>query len=76
MSETFAETQPAVKVEVTVQENGHIDVPVPFAPGKRVVVFIIQNEPEEDLFSDLTAASVSSFDFWNNPIDDSEWNNA
>jgi hypothetical protein len=76
MSETFVETQPAVKVEVTVQENGHIDIPVPFAPGKRVVVFIIQHEREEDVFSDLTVAATSSLDFWNNPIDDAEWNNA
>jgi hypothetical protein len=75
MSDAFADTQPAIKYEAIVQDNGHIAVPVPFAPGKRVVVFIIQYEQEEPV-TDLISAAESSLDFWDNPIDDAEWNNA
>ncbi len=31
---------------------------------------------ETDDFSDLMAASFSSLDFWDNPWDDEDWNNA
>ena len=29
--------------------------------------------PEPDGFEDLTAASASSLDFWDNPDDDADW---
>mgnify|MGYP000411250605 CR=1 FL=1 len=76
MGETTIDTQPAIKLEGIVQANGHIDLPVPFAPGKRVVVFVIQQTLPDDLFGDLLAATTTSLDFWNNPLDDAEWNHA
>ncbi len=30
----------------------------------------------EDEFADLTAASQSSLGYWDNPIDDEDWNDA
>ena len=30
--------------------------------------------PDVSEFEDLVAASTSSADFWNNPLDDEDWN--
>jgi hypothetical protein len=38
------------------------------------VVFVIP-EPQESL-SDLLAAATSSLAFWDNPLDDEDWNDA
>ena len=76
MENTESQTVSAVKYEVVVQENGRIQLNVPFSPGKRVTVFVVQEQPSDDMFSDLTQASGSSTDFWNNPYDDEDWNNA
>ncbi|MCE7986898.1 MAG: DUF2281 domain-containing protein [Caldilinea sp. CFX5] len=48
---------------------------VPFAPGERVTVFVIHEEPPSDT-SDLVSAAESSLNFWDNPLDDEDWNNA
>ena len=76
MNNPLTETIPAVKCEVTVQEDGRIALTVPFSPGKRVVVFVIAAQSAEDTLADLTGASQSSTDFWDNPYDDEDWNNA
>ncbi|WP_129670816.1 hypothetical protein [Candidatus Chloroploca sp. Khr17] len=65
----------AVKYEAIVQEDGHIELQVPFAPGRRVVVFVLQEQEEPDTFSDLTHAAASSLAFWDHPFDDEDWNN-
>ncbi|HBY93892.1 MAG TPA: hypothetical protein DEP84_07950 [Chloroflexi bacterium] len=39
-----------------------------------VTVFVIE-EPAE-AFNDLLSAAESSLDFWDNPFDDKDWNNA
>jgi hypothetical protein len=66
--------QPSLKYEVLVTEKGRVELDVPFPPGARLTVFIVQ-EPA-DPFDDLTAAAESSLDFWDNPLDDEDWNNA
>jgi hypothetical protein len=66
--------QPAFKYELEVQDDGRLELKVPLPKGTRVTVFIAQ-EPLDD-FSDLTLAATTSLDFWDNPIDDEEWNNA
>ena len=58
------ETAPARKIELTV--------PVPL--GTRVEVLVVV--PKGDECSDLVAAAASSTDFWDNPLDDEDWNNA
>jgi hypothetical protein len=67
---------PAMKYEVTVQEDGRISLNVPFSPGKRVVVFVVQEQEIDDTFTDLVNASESSLSFWDNPYDDEDWNDA
>lgn len=66
--------QTALKYEVEVQDEGRVEVSVPFAPGARVVVFVIGEQ--QDDFSDLVLAAQSSLDFWDNPLDDEDWNDA
>lgn len=63
-----------MKYEVEVTSDGRIDVPVPFPPGSQVVVFVV--EQNRNGFDDLQAAAGSSLEFWNNPLDDEDWNDA
>ena len=37
------------------------------------LTFEVGREMEDD-FADLTAALASSLEFWNNPLDDEDWN--
>jgi hypothetical protein len=76
MEGTMMNSLPAVKFEVTVQEDGSILLNVPFSPGKRVVVFVVQEQDAEESAHDLVHASESSTDFWDNSYDDEDWNNA
>jgi len=41
-------------------------------PGAQVTIFVFE---ESESFNDLMLASETSLDFWNNPIDDEDWNN-
>jgi hypothetical protein len=74
MTQSVRGPQAALKYEVEVRDQGRVEVQVPFAPGARVVVFVIP-EPYET-FSDLMDAAESSLRFWDNPLDDEDWNNA
>jgi len=72
---TFAAMpQSALKYEVDVQEDGRVVFRVPFQPGAKVVVFVIGEA--QDSFPDLVSAAQSSIDFWENPLDDEDWNDA
>jgi hypothetical protein len=66
-------SQTALKFDAQVQKNGQIELNVPFAPGEHVTVFVIQ---AGDTFFDLMNAAQTSLDFWDNPFDDEDWNNA
>jgi hypothetical protein len=65
--------QTALKYDVEVSENGHVELAVPFPAGARVIVFVVE---VGDTFTDLLQASQSSLAFWDNPLDDEDWNNA
>lgn len=66
--------QAALKYELEVLDHGRLELEVPLDAGARVVVFVV---PEvEDGSADLVAAAGSSLAFWDNPIDDEEWNEA
>jgi hypothetical protein len=47
---------------------------VPFPPGAQVIVFVI--EAGDSSAADLVSAAESSLGFWDNPLDDEDWNNA
>ena len=38
-------------------------------------IAFVQKTKKEQIFKELEQASVSSMDFWDNPIDDEVWNN-
>ena len=61
----------ALKYDLEVLEEGRVDLRVPFPPGVRVVVFVIE-EPKNG-FNDLIEATQSSLDFWDHPFDDEDW---
>jgi len=66
--------QTALKYDLEVMNEGRVELRVPFPPGARVTVFVI--EESSNAFDDLLSASQSSLDFWDNPLDDEDWNNA
>lgn len=67
-------TQAALKYDLEVREKGRVELQVPFPIGARLTVFVIEEPP--DNFNDLAFAAQSSLDFWDNPFDDEDWNNA
>jgi hypothetical protein len=71
MSKDFHMSQPALKYDVEVQENGRVELTVPFLPGAKLAVFVME---ELDESKDLIAAAQSSMGFWDNSYDDEDWN--
>ncbi|NJM48710.1 MAG: hypothetical protein HC860_23205 [Alkalinema sp. RU_4_3] len=63
-----------LQYEVEVGEQGQINLQVPFSTGQKITILVMQSQPEAT--QDLVAASSSSLAFWDNAIDDAEWNNA
>lgn len=64
--------QTALKYDLEVRENGQLALNVPFPPGAHVTVFVVQ---ASESFHDLVGAAESTLDFWDNALDDQDWNN-
>ena len=64
----------AYKYDAQVEAGGRLQLTVPIPQGSRVEVLVITQEIDD--FQDLAKAASSSLEFWDNPIDDAEWNNA
>ncbi len=64
----------AFKYNVEVKEEGRVELSVPLPSGVRGTVFVIEESGEK--FAALESAARSSLDFWDNPLDDEDWNNA
>jgi hypothetical protein len=69
-----AMTQQALKYAATINPQGRVEIAVPLPPGTPVEVLILS--PMEDHFADLVSAAASSLDFWDNALDDEDWNDA
>ena len=67
-------TKSAFQFEAKVGPGGKLEVNVPLPLGTTVEVLVLA--PEADEFADLVEAASSSTDFWDNPLDDEDWNNA
>ena len=67
-------TQTALRYDTEVNDGGRVELDVPLAPGVHVTVFVI--ESTNGALHDLLLASQSSLEFWDNPLDDEDWNNA
>ncbi len=66
-------TQTALKYDLEVDENGQVELTVPFPAGAHVTVFVVE---VGETFADLMSAAESSLAFWDNPYDDEDWNDA
>ena len=66
--------QQAYKFTVEVGPNGTLELQVPIPAGTHVEVLVLA--PETDQFDDLVHAAQSSTGFWDNPLDDEDWNDA
>ncbi|HLN30532.1 MAG TPA: hypothetical protein VK395_22500 [Gemmataceae bacterium] len=66
--------QTALKFDAEVTKEGRIELSVPLPAGSHVTVFVL--EQLENRFADLSSAAESSLGFWDNPIDDEDWNDA
>lgn len=60
--------------ETTINPEGKLELAVPLLPGTPVGVLV--RTPPPETFDDLINAAASSTDFWDNPLDDEDWNNA
>ena len=65
----------ALRYNVEVADEGRIELRVPFPHGAQVVVYVIE-EPAAESFTDLLVAASTSLDFWDNALDDEDWNHA
>lgn len=74
MEKVVHQPQKAFKYQTEVTSEGRIELQVPLSPGARVTIFIV--EEDIDSFIDLMQAAESSLDFWDNPLDDEDWNEA
>ena len=55
--------------------EGRVELHVPLQAGSHVVVYVSQ-EPVAEAVDDLLAAASTSLDFWDNALDDEDWNHA
>ena len=62
----------AYKFTAEVGEGGKVELTLPLPQGSRVEGVVL-TDPEDE-FADLRDAAASSMGFWDNPLDDAEWN--
>lgn len=66
--------QSPIRYDAHVTADGRIDLPVPLPSGSHVTVIVVPDGADD--FSDLAAAAQSSMSFWDDPLDDEDWNHA
>lgn len=72
MATADANSRPILSYDVEATEGGRVEFSGPFQPGQRLTVVVIA-EPHSE-FAELSAAAGSSLSFWDNPLDDEDWN--
>ena len=65
-------TSQTFKTDATVGPGGRVEVNLPLPTGTTVEVFVYV--PQPDAIADLVDASRSATSFWDNPMDDEDWN--
>ncbi len=77
-----------IRCRSMVDEKHRVTVQLPqdIGPGEHLLTVTVEDETNEETkdrlssdstgFNALLAASESSLDFWNNPVDDEVWNDA
>ena len=67
-------TNMPLRYDFEVPPGGRIEMELPLPAGAQVAVYVVEQTVAE--FEDILAASSSSADFWDNPLDDEVWNHA
>jgi hypothetical protein len=67
-------TQTAYRFAAEVGAEGKLELKVPIPAGTSVEVVVLA--PQSDEFADLLSATDTSLEFWDNPQDDADWNDA
>jgi hypothetical protein len=62
-----------LRFDCVVPADGRIELQLPLPADSHVTVYVVEDDRELD---DLAAAAMSSTDFWDNPQDDEDWNDA
>lgn len=71
------------RVHIDQNHKALVDFPTDITPGEIEIILLLPEEGApvvsretgpEDECEDLLSASESTFDFWDNPIDDEVWN--
>jgi hypothetical protein len=70
----MSSSHPTLRYELEVSAEGRLEVAVPLPAGSQVTVFVVETSTEEP--DDLLSAATTSTEFWDNPYDDEDWNNA
>ena len=66
----------AVRYKTEIRADGKVELPaLDLKQGTCVEVIVLVPDGESD-FAPLLAASQSTTDFWDNPVDDQVWNDA
>lgn len=66
-------SQQSLTFETEVDDRGRIEVSTPLPAHARVTVIVT---PRSSEFDGLLKAAESSLGFWDNPLDDEDWNEA
>ncbi|MFM7290930.1 MAG: hypothetical protein ACKOWG_11525 [Planctomycetia bacterium] len=72
MATADSNPRPVLSYDVEAGQGGRVEFSGPFKPGQRLTVVVIPESPSE--FADLAEAAGSSLGFWDNPLDDEDWN--
>ena len=64
----------ALRYQAEVLDDGRVEVRVPFPAGSHVTVLVLPEHPDDA--ADLVHAAQTSLGFWDNPLDDEDWNDA
>ena len=67
-------SQQPLRYEMEVPPDGRIQLQLPLPAASHVTVYVVETLGNE--FDDLLRASTSSLEFWDNPEDDEDWNDA
>lgn len=70
----MADSSLPIRFDLQVPPDGRIEVQLPSFVGSQVTVYVVEGGGDD--FHDLVAAASNSLEFWDNPEDDEDWNNA
>lgn len=62
-----------LRYDLEVPPHGRIELQLPLPVASHVTVYVVEDRQESN---ELLAAATTSTEFWDNPLDDEDWNDA